>query len=95
MKASLVSWLDAHHESMMACLGKMEATNLEANPEEMQSKVVHREVPKEDAAVKTGRALNKQHRSRNLAAERRRKLKDGSRDTGFREKARMMMHQEL
>jgi hypothetical protein len=28
--------LDAHHERMMACLGKMEA-----NPEEMQSEAEH------------------------------------------------------
>jgi hypothetical protein len=34
---------------------------------EMKSVSVHEEVPKEDAAVETGRALNKRHRDRNLA----------------------------
>jgi FtsZ-binding cell division protein ZapB len=47
----MMAKLDAHHERMMACLGKMEATDLEANPEEMQSEVVHWEVPKEEATV--------------------------------------------
>jgi hypothetical protein len=51
--------LDVHHEGMMSCLGTTEAMDLEANPEEMQSIVVHEEVPKEDAAVETGRASNK------------------------------------
>jgi hypothetical protein len=45
--ASLGSWMDAQHERMMACLGRMEATGLKTNPEEMQSEVEHREVPKE------------------------------------------------
>jgi hypothetical protein len=62
----------------MACLGKTETTDLEANPEEMQCEAVHREVPKEDATVETGRTPNKRHRGRHLAAERRHKPKDGS-----------------
>jgi hypothetical protein len=33
--------------------------NMEANPEEMKSVAVHEEVPKEEAAVETVRALNK------------------------------------
>lgn len=42
--------------SMVICLEKEEATGLEANPEEMPSEAVYREVPKEAAAVETGRA---------------------------------------
>jgi hypothetical protein len=50
---------------MTACLEKMEATNLEANPE-----AVYREVPKEVAAVEIGRAPNKRQRGRRLAEKR-------------------------
>jgi hypothetical protein len=39
-------------EAMMEpCLEKMEATDLEANPEEIESAAKHQEVPKEEAAV--------------------------------------------
>jgi non-ribosomal peptide synthetase component E (peptide arylation enzyme) len=38
--------LNAEHERIMSCLGKTEATNFKANPEEMQSEAEHREVPK-------------------------------------------------
>jgi hypothetical protein len=48
---------------MEACLGKTEATDLEANPEEIQSKAVHREVPNEEATVKSSGALKKWHRA--------------------------------
>jgi hypothetical protein len=47
---------------MEACLGKTEAMDLEATAEEMESEVVHEEVPKEEAAVKNFRALKKRHR---------------------------------
>jgi hypothetical protein len=76
--ASLVSDLDPRHERLMACLGKTKPTDLEASPQEMQSKVEHKEVPKEHASVETCIVLNKQHRGRNLAAECRHKLKDES-----------------
>jgi hypothetical protein len=33
--------LDAHHERMIACLGKTEATDLEVNPDEIQSEAEH------------------------------------------------------
>jgi hypothetical protein len=47
MKEEMLAKLDSHHERMMArmdsqlekikaCLGKMEATDLEANPEEIR-----------------------------------------------------------
>jgi hypothetical protein len=50
-------------EVMEACLEKeKEPTSME-----MKSVAVHEEVPKEDAAAKTGRALNKQHGDQNLA----------------------------
>jgi hypothetical protein len=68
--ASLVFQMDSHHEKIMACLGMTEATDLKANPEKMQSKAEHREVPKGHAAVETGSAPNKRHRGRNLAEER-------------------------
>jgi hypothetical protein len=40
----------------------------ESASEEMKSVAVHEEVPKEDAAVESGRAQNKLHRGQNLAA---------------------------
>jgi hypothetical protein len=67
----MLAKLDAHHERMMArmdsqlekmeaCLGKTEATDLKANPEEIESEVEHEEVPKEESAVETFGALKKQ-----------------------------------
>jgi hypothetical protein len=58
----MLAKLDAHHKRMMtrmdsklekmeACLGKTEATDLEANPEEMESEAEHEVVPKEEAAL--------------------------------------------
>jgi hypothetical protein len=66
----MMAKIDAHHEGMMACLGKAEATDLEANPEKMQSEAMHREVPKEEAAAKSSGALKKPHRGRQVAAGR-------------------------
>jgi hypothetical protein len=68
--------LDAHHERIMSCLGKMEATDLKANPEEMQSEVEHREVPKEEAAVKFSGAWKKRHRDRYLTEKPRGQLEE-------------------
>jgi hypothetical protein len=67
--------MHSHHERMMACLGRMEATDLEANPEE-ESVVEHQEVPKEEAAVKPVGGLGNRHRGRYLAAERHQKQKE-------------------
>jgi hypothetical protein len=67
----MMAKLDAHHERMVACLGKMEAMDVVANPEEIQSKVEHWEVPNKEAAVKSSGALKKWHRDGNLAAEHR------------------------
>lgn len=74
----MITHLDAAHKRRMSCLGNMEVTDFKANPEEMQAKVEHREVPKEHAAVENGREPNEQHRGWNLAAECHRKPKDGS-----------------
>jgi hypothetical protein len=64
-REKMMAKLDAHHERMMfrmnSQLEKMEATDLEANPEEMQSKVEHEEVPKEEVTVETLGALKKRY----------------------------------
>jgi hypothetical protein len=81
-KAEMRAKLDAHQERMeadmkvrreeiMACQETTE-TCLECKgpiAEDMKSEAEHREVPKEHAAVETGRVPNKRHRGRNLAAE--------------------------
>jgi hypothetical protein len=54
--------MNADQEVMEACPEKMEA-----NPEEMKSVAVHKEVPKEEAAVKTVRTLRKRQGDRHLA----------------------------
>jgi hypothetical protein len=66
----MMAKLDAHHERMMACLGRTEGTDLEANPVETQSEAVHRTVPKDHAVVKSSGALKKRHRGRRLAVGR-------------------------
>jgi CII-binding regulator of phage lambda lysogenization HflD len=53
----MMAKLGAHHERIMATIGKTEATDLEANSEEIQSKAVHREVRKEKATVKSSGTL--------------------------------------
>jgi hypothetical protein len=55
---------------MEACLGKT-AMDLEANPEEKKSVVVHEEVPKEEAAVETFGALKEKYRDRHIAVRHR------------------------
>jgi hypothetical protein len=69
--------LDAHHgmmarkdsqsKKMVACLENTEAMDLEANPEEKVSESDRQEVPKEEAAVKTIRALMKWYGDQHLA----------------------------
>jgi hypothetical protein len=51
---------------MEACLGKREATDLAENPE-IESNADHKEVSKEEFAVKTVGALKKWHGDRHLA----------------------------
>jgi hypothetical protein len=52
---------------MEACLEKMKATDLEANPEEIESKLEHEELPNEEAKVETFGALKEWYRDRHLA----------------------------
>jgi hypothetical protein len=53
--------MDSQLQKIEACLGKTEATDLEANPEEVESKAKHEEIPKEEASVETSGALEQQH----------------------------------
>jgi hypothetical protein len=85
----MMAKLDAHHVRTMACLETTEA-HLECKEptlEEMESKAEHREVPKEHAAVETGKAPSKQHRGQNPDAGRSGKPKVLTRgDRGTRRK---------
>jgi hypothetical protein len=58
--------MDISLEATEACLEKAK----EPTSAENEARSVHDEVPKEDAAVETGRALKKRRRGRCLAAER-------------------------
>jgi hypothetical protein len=69
----IISRMDACQGRIMACLGKMGATDLNPNPEERE----FAEVSTEQTAVNPVGGLRKRHRSRNLATERHRKPKDG------------------
>jgi hypothetical protein len=64
--SSLASWIDPNQEEMKtmldACLEKMGA-----NPGELQSVVVHQEVPQEEATVETTGALEDPYGDRHLA----------------------------
>jgi hypothetical protein len=64
-------------EKTEACLESKEPTSLEIDFESE-----HQEAPKEDAAVKTVRALKKRHGDRLLALERRRKPKKRTQGSG-------------
>jgi antitoxin (DNA-binding transcriptional repressor) of toxin-antitoxin stability system len=76
---------DSQLEKMEACMGKTEATDLEAKTEEIKSEGLHEEVPKEEASVKTVRALKKRHGDRQLAVRRRGQPKKRTQgDGGFR-----------
>jgi hypothetical protein len=44
---------DIHLEEMEVCLEKTKATDLEANPEEIEPESVYQKVPNEEAAVET------------------------------------------
>jgi uncharacterized protein YicC (UPF0701 family) len=48
----MMAMLNSHYERMMACLGKTDALDLKANPEEREPEAEQREVPKKDAIVK-------------------------------------------
>jgi hypothetical protein len=55
-QAKIKSRVSANLEKMESCLEKTQTMDLEANPRELQSIVVHQEVPKGEAAVETIRA---------------------------------------
>jgi hypothetical protein len=60
LQNTLFSRMDAQHEGLTACLGKTEATDLEANPEGTKSEAMHREVPREHSPRRCiGRSLRK------------------------------------
>jgi hypothetical protein len=92
LKEEMLAKLDAHYERMMtrmdsqleemdACLEK-EATDLEANPEEIESEAVHEDVPKNEAAGNTVRALKERYADWYLAVWRSREPKKRSQDDG-------------
>jgi hypothetical protein len=59
----------------------------ELNPEDVEIKVQHREVPTEEAAVKSSGTMKKRHRGRHQAAGRRREPKELTRgESGSRRK---------
>jgi hypothetical protein len=68
-QGEIESTVNAMEKKMEACLGKTKVTDVEANLKKKESEVVHREVPKEEAAVKSSGALKKGHRGQNLAAK--------------------------
>jgi hypothetical protein len=73
MRVSVNAWwkeMTACQEATEACLGKTEATNLLASPEEIESEVEHEEVPKEETSVKTSGALEEQYEDWHLAVRR-------------------------
>jgi hypothetical protein len=72
MDAWIANMRDNWKETM-SCQVTMEVCldSKEPNPEDMQSEVEHREVPMEEAAVKSLRTMKKWHRGRHLAAGRR------------------------
>jgi hypothetical protein len=77
------STVSAILKGMEACLEKMEAMDLEANLEEMESESEHQEVPNEEAAVETVGTLEDRH----LAVGRHRKPKKRNQgDSGSRKK---------
>jgi hypothetical protein len=76
MHEEMMAKLDAHHERLMACLGKTEAMDFEGNPKKIQPEVVHQKAPKEEATAKSSQALKKWHRGRYLATGCRCQLKE-------------------
>jgi hypothetical protein len=66
--------MDSHHEKMMAimeaCLEKMEAMDLEENPERTESDSEQQEVPKDEFAVKITGVLEDRYGDQHLAVGR-------------------------
>jgi hypothetical protein len=61
-----------HRKETVSCQVVMAACleSKKLNPEDMESRVEHREVPTEEAAVKSSGAMKKRHRGQHLAAGR-------------------------
>jgi hypothetical protein len=74
--------IDIKQEKMEACLGKTEATDLGANPEEKETAAEQQEVCKEEPAVNTVRLRKKLCGDRHLAVGRRRQPKKRTQDNG-------------
>jgi hypothetical protein len=74
----MMDMLDAYHERMMACLGKLVADTEKTEPDRgmMQSTEEHQEIPKGEAAVMLVAEPRKQHRVCNLVAECHQKRKE-------------------
>jgi hypothetical protein len=53
--------MDSQPEKIETCLGKTEDTDLEANPEEIESIAEQQKVPEEEGAMKAVGALKKRH----------------------------------
>jgi hypothetical protein len=77
MHKKIMMKLDAHHERVIACQETTEAC-LECKEQtsgDMESEAEYREVPKEEAKVKSSGRIKKWHRDRYLAVGRRGKPK--------------------
>jgi hypothetical protein len=86
----MMAILDAHHERMMACLGKTEADTEKIEPDlgMVQFTEDHQEIPNGEAAVMAVGEPMKRHRVRNPAAERRQKMKERTQEkSGSRRKS--------
>jgi hypothetical protein len=96
VQAETISMVNAWIEDMkddlretMSCQVTTDAClhSKELNSEDMESEAEHREVPTEEAAVKSSGTMKKQHRGRHPAAGRRGELKELTRgDCGSRRK---------
>jgi hypothetical protein len=73
-------------EKMEACLGEMKASDLEENSEEIESKLEHEEVPKEEATVEKFGALKEQYRDWHLGVRRRSQPKKRTQGNGGSQK---------
>jgi hypothetical protein len=105
---SLASWIDANQEEMKTTvstnLQKMKSwleemkaylEKQEANPEGTKSTMEHEEVPKEESAVKTARALKKRYGDQHIAVGHHRQLKKWSQADGGSQKKLAAAHRQM
>jgi hypothetical protein len=66
----VMAMLDAHHTTIMACLGQTEANKEKTvpDPEMMQFVEEYQEVPREDAIIKLAKGQKKRRRGRKSTA---------------------------